>query len=103
MYDTSVSNFGSQLEIALQRLSFVGSCFFGALTTKAITSKGIASKSTDKRRTTNIDKYTEKSGYGIKLWSNQTKKSDPKIDTFLVKEKVQRVVVFTFSLESEIK
>ena len=80
--------FGSQLEIALQRLSFVGSCFLGHSPQKLSLQKGIASKSTDKRRATNIDKNTKKSGYGIKLLkvskSNPTKESDLQIDTFFI-------------------
>ncbi len=100
-------NFWFTIEIALQRLSFVESCLLGHAPQMLSLQIGIALKSTDKRRATNIDKYTEKSGYGIKLFkvcrSNPTKKSDPSIDTFLLKEKVQRDVVCTFSLGSAIK
>ncbi len=92
MYDTSVSIFGSQLEIALQRLSFVGAVFLGHSPQKLSLQRGIASKSTDKRRTTNIDKYTEKSGYGIKISrSTLTKKSYLQLDAFVFKGKCNEI------------
>jgi hypothetical protein len=78
--------------------------FLGHSPQKLSLQKGIASKSTDKRRTTNIDKYTEKSGYGIKISrSTLTKKSYLQLDAFVFKGKVQRDVEFIFSLESAIK